>query len=128
MSQAVKCLILLAVVALLFVTELIPLAIYCNGRRDFLRPVRFYSCKTGILGFIRLYRSLVCRYVRRRCFHVLHRSCSKNRRCSSKNVWYRREQLDVWLNDGRYGFIFLPVQYWYCSLPAASCARYLCRS
>jgi len=38
------------------------------------------------------------------------------------------QRLDVWLNDGRYGFIFLPVQYWYCSLPAASCARYLCRS
>ena len=32
MSQAVKCLILLAVVALLFVTELIPLALQRQAR------------------------------------------------------------------------------------------------
>ena len=73
MSQAVKCLILLAVVALLFVTELIPLAItataggrtifitaccYCftfhyrtdpacrhiDRRRRCLRPVRLHPC------------------------------------------------------------------------------------
>ena len=35
MSQAVKCLILLAVVALLFVTELIPLAITANKIKHF---------------------------------------------------------------------------------------------
>ena len=42
MSQAVKCLILLAVVALLFVTELIPLAITATAGA--------ISC--GLLGFI----------------------------------------------------------------------------
>ena len=53
MSQAVKCLILLAVVALLFVTELIPLAI------------------TATAG--------VCRYVHRWRSNVLYRFGPKNR-------------------------------------------------
>ena len=43
MSPAVKCLILLAVVALLFVTELIPLAITAMGGA-IAWPVRFYPC------------------------------------------------------------------------------------
>lgn len=42
MSQAVKCLILLAVVALLFVTELIPLAITATAG----------AIACGLLGFI----------------------------------------------------------------------------
>ena len=42
MSPAVKCLILLAVVALLFVTELIPLAITAMGG----------AIACGLLGFI----------------------------------------------------------------------------
>lgn len=44
MSQAVKCLILLAVVALLFVTELIPPRNHCYCRRNRVRPVRFHPC------------------------------------------------------------------------------------
>ena len=43
MSPAVKCLILLAVVALLFVTELIPLAITAMGGAIACGPVRFLS-------------------------------------------------------------------------------------
>ena len=43
MSQAVKCLILLAVVALLFVTELIPLAITATAGA-IVRPVRLHPC------------------------------------------------------------------------------------
>lgn len=128
MSQAVKCLILLAVVALLFVTELIPLAITATAGA--------ISC--GLLGFIPakqvfsgLSDSTVVLFAG---MFVVGASmfytglAQKIGGVVVKMLWYRREQLDVWLNDGRYGFIFLPVQYWYCSLPAASCARYLCRS
>ena len=42
MSQAVKCLIMLAVIALLFVTELIPLAVTAMGG----------AIACGLLGFI----------------------------------------------------------------------------
>ena len=42
MDKAVKCLILLLVVAILFITELIPLAITAMGG----------ACACGILGFI----------------------------------------------------------------------------
>ena len=42
MSQAVKCLILLAIVALFFITELIPLAITAMGG----------AVACGLLGFI----------------------------------------------------------------------------
>ena len=58
MSPAVKCLILLAVVALLFVTELIPLAVTAMGGAIAcgLLELREKACNTafckGLSGFI----------------------------------------------------------------------------
>lgn len=49
MTPAVKCLIVLAIVALLFITELIPLAITAMERRYRLRALGFYPRKTGFL-------------------------------------------------------------------------------
>ena len=70
MSPAIKCLILLAVVALFFVTELIPLAVTAIGA----------SVACGLLGLIPAKQvfSTFCRYVRCRRFHVLHRPGSRN--------------------------------------------------
>lgn len=75
MSPAVKCLILLAVVALLFVTELIPLAIAMGG-----------AIACGLLGFIPNKHFLVSNstvVLLAGMFvvgaaHVLHRSCTKS--------------------------------------------------
>jgi sodium-dependent dicarboxylate transporter 2/3/5 len=77
MSQAVKCLILLAVVALLFVTELIPLAITATAG----------AIACGLLGFIPAKQvfsglsnsTVVCRYVHRWRSNVLYRFGPKNR-------------------------------------------------
>ena len=77
MSQAVKCLIMLAVIALLFVTELIPLAVTAMGG----------AIACGLLGFIPakqvfsgLSNSTVVLFagIRCWCFYVLYRSCTKN--------------------------------------------------
>ncbi len=54
MSPAVKCLILLAVVALLFVTELIPLAITAMGG----------AIACGLLGFILLNKYFLVSLIR----------------------------------------------------------------
>jgi hypothetical protein len=65
----VKCLLLLAVVALFFVTELIPLAVTAMGG----------AIACGLLGFIPIKtvfracptpRCSFCRYVHSRCRHV----------------------------------------------------------
>ena len=81
MSSAVKCLIVLAIVALLFITELIPLAITAMGG----------AIACGLLGFIPAQQvffrpfgfngSAFCRYVRCGCGVVSYRSGTKN--------WYR---------------------------------------
>jgi hypothetical protein len=48
MGQDVKCLILLLVIAVFFITEIIPLASYRNRRRYCVRRFRFHSDKTSI--------------------------------------------------------------------------------
>ena len=48
MAQSTKCLILLAVIALFFVTEIIPLAVTAKAYLYRLRPAGIYPCKTGI--------------------------------------------------------------------------------
>lgn len=72
MSPAIKCLILLAVIALFFVTEIIPLAITAIGG----------AVACGLLGLIPAkqvfsgYCSTVCRHVRGWRGNVLHRFSS----------------------------------------------------
>ena len=77
MSSAVKCLIVLAIVALLFITELIPLAITAMGG----------AIACGLLGFIPAQQVfsglsdstvvLFCRYVRCGCGVVSYRPGTK---------------------------------------------------
>ena len=81
MTPAIKCLILLAVVALLFVTEMIPLAMTA--------VLAAIACSAlGLVPENQIFLGLAdSTVVRWRCY-VLHRSCSKARRCCSKAVWY----------------------------------------
>ena len=78
MSPAIKCLILLAVVALFFVTELIPLAVTAIGASVACGLLGLIPAKQVFSGLSNSTVVLFCRYVRSRCFHVLHRPGSRN--------------------------------------------------
>ena len=73
MSQAVKCLILLAVVALLFVTELIPLAITATAGAIACGLLGFIPAKQVFSGLSNSTVVLFCRYVHRWRSNVLYR-------------------------------------------------------
>lgn len=78
MSPAIKCLILLAVVALFFVTELIPLAVTAIGASVACGLLGLIPAKQVFSGLSNSTVVLFCRYVRCRRFHVLHRPGSRN--------------------------------------------------
>ena len=70
MSSAVKCLIVLAIVALLFITELIPLAITAMGG----------AIACGLLGFIPAQQVFLCQTgMKQRRTHNEH-TCKKHYR------------------------------------------------
>ena len=77
MSQATKCLILLAVVAIFFITEIIPLAV--TSTAACLRLAGLYPRQAGIQWVVQLHRRPVRRDVRRRRVHVLHGPGPENR-------------------------------------------------
>ena len=78
MAPAIKCLIVLAIVALLFITELIPLAITAMSGA-IACPFGFYPGQTGFFRSFRFNSSTFRRYVRSWCCHVPYWSGTENR-------------------------------------------------
>lgn len=85
MTAAVKCLILLSVVALLFATELVPLAITATAGAIACGVLGFIPVKSVFTRFIKFYSSFICRNVQTVGAAMFHTGpCSKN--------WYRRSK------------------------------------
>ena len=81
MSQAVKCLIMLAVIALLFCNRTHPACSNGYGGAIACGLLGFIPAKQVFSGLSNFYRSTFCRYVRCGCGVVSYRSGTKN--------WYR---------------------------------------
>ena len=79
MTPAVKCLIVLAIVALLFITELIPLAITAMSGAIACGLLGFIPAKQVFSGLSNSTVVLFRRYVRCWCCHVPYWSGTENR-------------------------------------------------
>ena len=133
MSQAVKCLILLAVVALLFVTELIPLAITATagaiacGLLGFIPAKQVFSGLSNstvvlfagmfIVGAAMFYTGLA-----QKIGNTVVHFCGTGE--NSLMSRYARERTRF--SPSPYFVVFSTFQYWYSSLPASGCFGYLC--
>ena len=124
MSQAVKCLILLAVVALLFVTELIPLAITATAG----------AIACGLLGFIPakqvfsgLSNSTVVLFAGMFIVGAAMFYTGLAQKIGNTVVHFcGTGENSLMFNDSWYFVVFSTFQYWYSSLPASGCFGYLC--
>ncbi len=121
MSQAVKCLIMLAVIALLFVTELIPLAITAMGG----------AIACGLLGFIPakqvfsgLSNSTVVLFAGMFVVgaSMFYTGLAQKIGASIVKISGTGENsLMFGINACWCCFVFCIIQHWYCSLSAAGC-------
>ena len=85
MTPAIKCLILLAIVALLFVTEMIPLAMTAIG-------ASVACCALGLVPENQIFLGLADSFWRHVCSwrsNVLYRAGPKNWRRRCTDVWQR---------------------------------------
>lgn len=78
MTPDVQFLLLLAVIALLFITELIPLAVTSIGGAVACGLLGFITPKAVFSGLSILQYS-ICRHVRRRCSNVPYRAGAEHR-------------------------------------------------
>ncbi len=125
MSQAVKCLIMLAVIALLFVTELIPLAVTAMGG----------AIACGLLGFIPakqvfsgLSNSTVVLFAGMFVVgaSMFYTGLAQKIGASIVKISGTGEkQFDVWYYACWRRIVRRIIQHWYCSLSAAGCTWYL---
>ena len=101
MTPDVQFLLLLAVIALLFITELIPLAVTSIGGAVACGLLGFITPKAVFSGLSNSSVLPICRHVRRRCSNVPYRAGAEHREKSSLGIRYQRKKPDAGYHDHR---------------------------
>ena len=79
MTPDVQFLLLLAVIALLFITELIPLAVTSIGGAVACGLLRLHHTQSRLFRPFQFFSTPICRHVRRRCSNVPYRAGAEHR-------------------------------------------------